>query len=98
MIGKVAVGGGARQVLLSPGGKFVVTHASGKVALIDTRTNEKLVEHEVEGKVKTIQVDGDKSRILALTSKSLLVLDAEKGNVLATVEGFSQPQLIVRPN
>lgn len=96
VLDKIPVGGGCRKVGLAPGGRFVYSHTGGQINLIDTQTNKKHIEHQVqEGKIRALHViEGDR-RLVALTSKALLVWDAEKGSLAHTVAGFDEPYILV---
>ena len=98
VLGHVPVGGGGRRVLLSPGGKFAAAQSNRQITLIDTATNKKHFEHQLtDGHINTLHVDEANRRLVALTSKSLLVMDTEQGKLLTTVDGFSEPQFLVEP-
>jgi DNA-binding beta-propeller fold protein YncE len=99
VLGHVAVGGGARRVLLSPGGEFLCAQSNKDITLIDTQSNPQHVKHKVlSGKVTTLQVDETGRTLLTLTSKTLEVWDSEQGKTLATVDGLAEPQFVVTPN
>jgi hypothetical protein len=95
---KIAVGGGCRRVAIAPGGRFIYSYTGGQVSLIDTQTNKKHLEHQVpSGRVLTVHTfDADK-RLAALTSKSLLILDTEKGALAHAIDGFGDPYFLVQP-
>lgn len=95
----VAVGGGARRVTLSPGGKFIFAQSNKEITLIDTQSNKQHVEHKVlSGKVNSLQLDETGRTMLTLTSKTLEVWDSEQGKILATVDGLAEPQFVVIPS
>ena len=99
VLGHVAVGGGARRVLLSPGGRFICAYSNKEITLIDTQSNQQQVEHKLTaGKMNALQADEGGGTMLALTSKSLEVWDSAQGKLIATVEDLGNPQFIVSPN
>jgi len=96
VLGHVPVGRGGRRVLLAPGGKFVVAHANKQITWIDTQTNKRHLEHQLPaGTVNALHVMEAAQRLLALTSKSLLVWDTEQGKLLTTVDGLAEPHFVV---
>lgn len=99
VLGHVAVGGGARRVLLSPGGKYICAYSNKEITLIDTQSNQQQVEHKLlSGRMNALQADETGKTLLALTSKALEVWDSDQGKLLATVDGLAEPQFVVRPN
>jgi len=97
VIDRIPVGGGCRRVALAPGGRFVYAYTQDKISLIDTRLNQKRLEHSVTGRVHNVYVFEPERRLVALTSKSLLIWDAETGELARSVDGLSEPFLIVSP-
>ncbi len=98
VLDKIAVGGGCRRIGLTPGGRFIYSHTDGQIDLIDTQTNKKFLEHHVQdGTIKSLHLLEADRRMVALTSKALLVWDVEKGTLENTVVGFAGPYLLVEP-
>jgi YVTN family beta-propeller protein len=98
VIERVAVGGGCRRLGLAPGGKFVYSNTSGQFNLINTQTNKKHLEYKLpSGRINNLRTLEPEGKIVALTSKSLLIWDAESGEQVATVEGFNEPYLLLEP-
>jgi YVTN family beta-propeller protein len=98
VLDKIAVGGGCRRIGLTPGGRFIYSHTDGQINLIDTQTNKKFLEHHVQdGTIKSLHLLEADRRMVALTSKALLVWDVEKGTLENTVTGFAGPYLLVEP-
>lgn len=99
VIDRIPVGGGCRRLALAPGGKFVYSHSSGQINLINTQTNKTHVEYKLpSGRVNNLHVLEAERKIVALTSKSLLIWDAESGELVATVDGFHEPYLLLEPS
>jgi DNA-binding beta-propeller fold protein YncE len=97
VLGHVAVGGGARQVMLAPGGKFVCAYSDKEITFIDTQTNKQHSEHKVtDGKVMTLSPDLKSGLVLALLSNGLQVWDAKEGKLLTTVSGLTQARFLAR--
>ena len=98
VVDKIAVGGGAYRAFSGPGGSFVCIHTSEDITFIDTRTNKvHLKYHLPEGKITLMTVDEAESKILALTSNSIVVFDGKQGTLLGIVEGLRQPRGLVAP-
>jgi YVTN family beta-propeller protein len=95
VLNKIAVGT-ARLVAVPPGSKYVVSFTDRQLTLIDTETNTRRLEHQlVDGSINGIHLDSDRRRILVFTTNSLLVVNAEKGQIEKTIGGFRDPKMIV---
>jgi DNA-binding beta-propeller fold protein YncE len=95
VLGHVAVGGGARQVMLAPGGRFVCAYSNKEITFIDTGTNKQHSEHKLtDGKVMTVSPDPKSGRVLALLSNGLQVWDANEGKLVTTVSGLTQARFL----
>jgi len=98
VIDKIAVGGGCRRVALAPGSRFIYTYTGSQVNLIDAQANKKHLEHHVEnGRIRSLRVMEEQKQLVALASKSLVVIDADKGAVVHTIDGFDEPYILVQP-
>jgi YVTN family beta-propeller protein len=97
VLDKIAVGGSCRRIQITPGGRYVCAYASKKVTLIDTQTQKPLVHELTNGRVNSVNADEASGRILVLTTDSILVLDAEKGSVVGSVLGLTDPRMLVLP-
>jgi DNA-binding beta-propeller fold protein YncE len=95
VLGHVAVGGGARQVMLAPGGRFVCAYSDKEITLIDTETNKQHSEHKLaDAKVMTVSPDPNSGRVLALLSNGLEVWDTNEGKLVTTVSGLTQARFL----
>jgi DNA-binding beta-propeller fold protein YncE len=98
ILGHVAIGGGARQVMLAPGGKFVCAYSNKEITFIDAAKNQQHAEHKLtDGKVMMVTPDAKSGRVLALLSNALEVWDAQEGKLVATVSGLTQAKFLARP-
>ena len=80
---------------LAPGGRFVYSLSGSQFDLIDTQSNQKHLEHRVDdGHVRGLTPVADKN-LIALTSKALLVIDADTGAISRLIDGFDEPYLLV---
>jgi YVTN family beta-propeller protein len=96
VLDKIPVGG-SRRIAVAPGGNFLFAIGASHVTLIDTNTNKKHSEKQLEPeRVRNFYADKDRSRVWVLTDKSLLVWDADKGNLVGTVSGFGEPYILLR--
>ena len=87
-----------QRIFLANGGRFVFSKTAKNITLIDTEKNARHLQHRLTaGKVAVLHSDDAAGRVIALTSKKLLVFDTEQGKLSNTVGGFSEPRLIVQP-
>jgi YVTN family beta-propeller protein len=95
---KIPVGGGCRQLASAPGGRFVYSFTTRQLDLIDTQTNQKWLEyHPQEGHVRTVTTVAGQPVLVALTNKSLVLIDLADGRVARTLQGFGEPYFLVEP-
>jgi len=102
----VSVAKGSVRILQPPDSPFLVVPVQGKVkatasvftmstkfgdmiALIDTRNLQKL-EHKVAGQLLVVHYDAARKRILGLSDRTLVVIDATDGHLVKTLEGFTE--------
>ena len=97
VVDKVPVGASCRRIQLAPGGKYIYAYAAKKVTLIDTQTQKPLVHDLADSHVNTVYADEADGRILALTTTSVLVLDARDGSTLGSIPGLTDPRILVLP-
>lgn len=96
VVDKVPVSGDCRRVMVTPGGKFICAYSPKQMILIDAQTNKRAVEHKIDsGKLNNVYVDEVGHRIFAMTSNAVLVWDAEKGDQVAKLDGFNEPDLMI---
>jgi DNA-binding beta-propeller fold protein YncE len=77
---KISIGGGCRRIDLAPGGRFIYSHTGRQFNLIDSGTGEKRLEHHVQdGRIRNVIALPSENRLIVLTSKSILIVDTEKG-------------------
>jgi YVTN family beta-propeller protein len=93
----VPVGRGEGRVFRSPGDRFICAYTSKKVTLIDPSTNKVQLEHNVEGTLSQFLTDDQNQRLLVLSSESLHVFSAEKGELVGSIAGLRNAHSMIFP-
>jgi YVTN family beta-propeller protein len=97
-VAKIPVGGGCLGIGLTPNGRFVVAHSPGQITLIDTQSRKRALEHQLQDEtVNAVYTLRQTPRIVALASRSLVVIDAESGKLVRTLEKFGDPIRLLEP-
>ncbi len=96
-IDKIAVGGGSRDLFVSPGRRFICVRAEGHIALVDTRTNKLHVKQDLDGTVTWFGLTPDGGSMAVLTTKEATILDASEGKILASLDGVAGAHLLTGP-
>ncbi|MBI3471234.1 MAG: hypothetical protein HY013_07750 [Candidatus Solibacter usitatus] len=77
-------------------GNRLLGYTGNQVNFIDTKENKKVEAFKLaSGRINDVEPDEAGNRLIALTSKSLVFLDAEKGSVISTVDGFGDALFVV---
>jgi DNA-binding beta-propeller fold protein YncE len=99
VLSHVKVGRDCGGLFLSASGKLIWALSPDDFMLIDTATNQEGVRHDYGpdmGKMKVwVPMDGNR-KLVFLFKKALQVWDAEEGKLLTTVEGLSEPKIVVQ--
>jgi len=95
VVDKIAVGGGCRGIGFTPDQAFLVAWTPGQITFIDAKANKKRREHQLQNEsVNNLYLLKTQPRIVALTTTSLLVFDANSGSMITSVKGYFDPHVL----
>jgi len=98
VVNNIPVGAGCRNLILAPGGKYVLVQGGAHFVWLSTENHQKSGEHLLgKGRIISMYPDPEGKRILLLGENFLLPWDAEKGIVGTAVTGFHFPLQVLRP-
>ena len=93
----IPVGRGEGRVFRAPGDRFICAYSSNKVTLIDPSTNKVHLEHNVGGAFSQFLTDDQNQRLLMLSSESLYVFSADKGELTGSITGLKNARSVILP-